>query len=68
MDIALFVVFLALALSVATLVLFVVLVVAIKREDKGHLPNTAASPMGAMSRRVLGTYAHHRVTRTGVRV
>ncbi|MET7459616.1 hypothetical protein [Nonomuraea sp. NPDC005501] len=68
MDIGLFVVFLALALSATMLVLFVVLVISIKREDKRHLPNTAASPMGAMSRRVLGTYAHHHVTRAGVNI
>lgn len=52
MDIGLFVVFLALAMSVATLVLFVVLVAVIRSEDRRH------APTGALSRRLLGTYAH----------
>ncbi|MEU4235511.1 hypothetical protein AB0F17_65570 [Nonomuraea sp. NPDC026600] len=51
MDPALFVVFLALALSVATLVLFVVLVAVIRAEDRRH------APTGTLSRRLLGTYA-----------
>ncbi|GAA1630802.1 hypothetical protein GCM10009733_029470 [Nonomuraea maheshkhaliensis] len=51
MDLPLFVVFLGLALSVATLVLFVVLVAVIRAEDRRH------SPTGTLSRRLLGTYA-----------
>ncbi|MEV1171799.1 hypothetical protein [Nonomuraea sp. NPDC049784] len=51
MDLALFVVFLALVLSAATLVLFVVLVAVIRAEDRRH------APTGTLSRRLLGTYA-----------
>ncbi|MFI7445971.1 hypothetical protein ACIBQX_00605 [Nonomuraea sp. NPDC049714] len=70
MDIALLVMFAGTLLMISVLLFFAVLVVAIKREDKGHLPDRAASPTGAMSRRVLGTYAHrsHRVTRAEVRI
>lgn len=70
MDIALLVMFAGTLLMISALLFFVVLVIAIKREDKGRLPDTVASPVGAMSRRVLGTYAHRspRVTRAEVRV
>ncbi|SEH02139.1 hypothetical protein SAMN05444920_12474 [Nonomuraea solani] len=61
MDIALFVVFLALALSVATLVLFVVLVAVIRAEDRRH------APTGTLSRRLLGTYARRPTAYTGRR-
>ncbi|MFG6195418.1 hypothetical protein [Nonomuraea sp. JJY05] len=54
MDLALFVVFLGLVLSVATLALFVVLVAVIRAEDRRH------APTGTLSRRLLGTHAHHR--------
>jgi hypothetical protein len=50
-DLALFVVFLALVLSVATVALFVVLVAVIRAEDRRH------APTGTLSRRLLGTYA-----------
>ncbi|MER6515113.1 MULTISPECIES: hypothetical protein [unclassified Nonomuraea] len=53
MDFGLFVVFLALALSAVTLALFVVLVTVIRTEDRRH------APTGTLSRRLLGTYAHH---------
>jgi hypothetical protein len=52
-DVGLFVVVLALVLSVATLALFIVLVAAIRVEDRRH------TPTGTLSRRLLGTYAHH---------
>ncbi|WP_113700636.1 hypothetical protein [Nonomuraea lactucae] len=52
MDVALFVVFLALVLSVATLVLFAALVAVIRAEDRRH------ALTGTLSRRLLGTYAH----------
>jgi hypothetical protein len=70
MDIALLVMFTGTVLLISALLFFAVLVIAIKREDKGHLPDTATSPVSAMSRRVLGTYAHrsHRVSRAEVRV
>lgn len=51
MDLGLFVVFLALALSIATLALFAALVVVIRAEDRRH------APTGTLSRRLLGTYA-----------
>ncbi|MEO3798279.1 hypothetical protein ABGB14_49490 [Nonomuraea sp. B10E15] len=51
MDFGLFVVFLALALSLATLALFAALVVVIRAEDRRH------TPTGTLSRRLLGTYA-----------
>ncbi|MGP3965927.1 hypothetical protein ACTWPT_59300 [Nonomuraea sp. 3N208] len=52
MDFGLFVVLLALLLGVATLVLFVVLVVVIRSEDRRH------APTGTLSRHLLGTYDH----------
>ncbi|GIH78304.1 hypothetical protein [Planobispora longispora] len=52
MDIALVAVFLGLILSIATLALFVVLVAVIRAEDRRH------APTGALSHRLLGTYAH----------
>lgn len=51
MDLGLFVVFLALAVSIAVLALFTALVVVIRTEDRRH------APTGALSRRLLGTYA-----------
>ncbi|MGP3919973.1 hypothetical protein [Nonomuraea sp. 10N515B] len=52
MDFGLFIVFLALVLGAATLVLFVVLVVAIRAEDRRH------ALTGTLSRRLLGTHDH----------
>lgn len=51
MDLGLFVVFLALAVSIAVLALFAALVVVIRAEDRRH------APTGILSRRLLGTYA-----------
>ncbi|MFI7639106.1 hypothetical protein [Nonomuraea sp. NPDC049400] len=53
MDLGLFVVFLGLALSIGTLTLFAVLVIVIRAEDRRH------APTGTLSRRLLGTHAHH---------
>ncbi|MEV5500550.1 hypothetical protein AB0M50_34630 [Nonomuraea fuscirosea] len=53
MDFGLFVVFLGLALSIVTLTLFAVLVTVIRVEDRRHVPT------GILSRRLLGTHAHH---------
>lgn len=53
MDLALIMIILGVLLSIGTVALFAVLVVAIRAEDRNH------TPAGTLSRRVLGTYAHH---------
>ncbi len=53
MDLALFAAALGVVGSICALALFMALVVAIRRDDRRHAPS------GALSRCVLGTYAHH---------
>ncbi|WP_033227508.1 hypothetical protein [Streptomyces sp. NRRL F-6674] len=68
MDIFVIIVYAGVLLFLAAMVLFVILVIAIRRDDKRYLPAKATTPTGVMSRRVLGTYSrhNHRNSRAGV--
>lgn len=59
MDIPLFIVLMALALAATVLVLFVVLVVAIRSQDRRRTFDGTPSNAEHLTRRLLGTYAHH---------
>lgn len=57
MDIFVIIAIVGALLLIAALVFFVVLVSAIKSDDKRCLPTSPDTPTSTMSRRVLGTYA-----------
>ncbi|WP_214320583.1 hypothetical protein [Nonomuraea sediminis] len=59
MDIPLLIVALAVVLAAATLALFVVLVISIHRDDNRRTLDTAPSSAQALTRNLLGAYAHH---------
>ncbi|WP_436756717.1 hypothetical protein [Streptosporangium sp. V21-05] len=59
MDIPLFIIFLALFLSGCALVVFTVLIVSIRTEDRRmSMARAPRTPIEGMSRRLLGTHAH----------
>ncbi|MEV2268718.1 hypothetical protein [Nonomuraea africana] len=59
MDLPLFVIGAALVLVVAALVLFVILVVSIRSEDRRRTLDAPPGYAGIMTRRVLSAYAHN---------
>ncbi|MEU4695533.1 hypothetical protein [Nonomuraea dietziae] len=59
MDIPLFVIATALVLVVAALMLFVIVVVSIRSEDRLRTLDAPPGYAGIMTRRVLGAYAHN---------
>ncbi|MFI6540852.1 hypothetical protein ACIBHY_50930 [Nonomuraea sp. NPDC050547] len=60
MDIPLLIVLAALVLALVTLVLFLIVVIAIRAEDgRRHLDRDQASHAERMTRRLIGAYSHH---------